>query len=445
METFYISNYEIANELGSGGFGKVYEAESIFSDKVVAVKILKKEKMNDISMRRFEREVKIHTQLRHNNIVPIIDFNLDDNGENLYYTMPLAKCNFSTFLAKYREDNLRPMDDDTAAFYFRQLLDAMEYAHHEEGVIHRDLKPQNILVYDVDTLKISDFGLGKFIYRDVTTLTQTRTALGNDVYAAPEQWEDRNARNVDERADIFSLGKIFYEMLTNRLPLTINRDLISNSKFRYLIKKATRNNIERRYSTIQEIRRDFDLLNGSNEYSFKNPSQEFTKNLDIYNEANDVSALDNLLDILIANCDDYMLYTKNYMALDKNLLQKLYNRSSEKFYEAVDNYLRHIEGEHAFNFTDKITLFLINVYEVNPDNEDFFEIIFERILTLGYDHHRFFIARKFGTYLTKIRRLNFQLIMKDILEKNPRASRWIKGYSDINQMADIIRNTLINI
>ncbi|SFC95899.1 serine/threonine-protein kinase [Bacillus sp. UNCCL81] len=429
--------YETFKSLGKGGFGEVYEAKKYFSDEVVALKILHQVKMDEIGIKRFEREIKIHSQLDHKNIVPILEYDLGEIDYIPYYAMPLAKCNFVTLLAQYREDNLKPMDDEIARYFFEQLIDALEYVH-ANNIIHRDLNPRNILVYDNDNLKISDFGLGKFIRKEVTVLTETKVGMGNDIYTAPEQWEEENARNVDERADIYSLGKILYEMLTGSLPISINPDIISNSKYKFLIKKATQYSKERRYSSVHELRRHFDLL--SNNVNNNSP-QQFDEYLKYYFQTGANVYLNDILDLLISN-NDYTLYTKYFMKLDTKILSVFKVHFYEKYQEVIENYFTQIEGKHTFEFTDKIALFLLNLYSIEPNNDELFEKITERLLTLAHDHKRFFIAKKLAEHVSNTKELNKVLTIIDILQTNPKEARWINIYLTKYSLPTVLKEHL---
>ncbi|MGE7766683.1 serine/threonine protein kinase [Peribacillus sp. NPDC096540] len=145
--------YIFNEHLGGGGFGDVYKGNQIFDEsELIAIKVLRRDELNQDGIDRFNREIRIHSKLKHKNVVSIIDFSLDDSipGDEergvAYYTMPLGKSNFRAFMNEYRQNNVGNMDDETAVFYFNQILDGIEYAH-SEGIIHRDLKPENIIYY----------------------------------------------------------------------------------------------------------------------------------------------------------------------------------------------------------------------------------------------------------------------------------------------------------
>jgi len=205
---------EIVELVGRGGMGVVYKARHRGLDRLVALKILPPGVDRDPGFQeRFVREARALARLNHPNIVAVYDFG---QVEGRYY-----------FLMEYVDGaNLRRMlqaghlTPQQAMAIVPQLCDALQFAH-EEGIVHRDIKPENILLDRKGRVKIADFGLAKLVNsalpQDPYTLTSARQVLGTPHYMAPEQFE--RPGTVDHRADIYSLGVVFYEMLTGELPL----------------------------------------------------------------------------------------------------------------------------------------------------------------------------------------------------------------------------------
>lgn len=419
--------YEYIDEIGRGGFGVVIKAKDCFGNEV-AVKVLDSNKIKDLNVKRFEREIKIHNMLNHENIVPILDFNIEESEDVIYYTMPLALKNLSQELAEYRENNLTGnMDDDTAAYYFEQILDAVEYAH-DEGVIHRDLKPLNIFIFDDEKLKIGDFGLGKFVNKDITTLTRTRVSVGTECYSAPEQYQEANAKNVDERADIYSLGKILYEIITFSLPVAIDNDKLGNSRFKLLINKATKYDREKRFSSIKDMRRTFDLLKGGS-IRFRSSAREFTDLYKDYLENRDNDKIKKIVEILLENQNDYKLYTEDFMKLDNDILILINRNFKSEFNEIIKIYLKHIDTSHTFSFTDSIAIFLVKILKI-IDDFDIYESIIDVLLRLAYNHNRFYVGEKLAGYIASLEDSDVDriLIISDVLKRNEFEAEWLKPY-----------------
>lgn len=203
---------EIFSLLGHGGMGAVYRARQRGLDRVVALKILPFQYSKDAGFaERFAREARALARLNHTNIVDVYD--LGQAGAIYYFLMEFVDgVNLRQMLESHR---LTPPE---ALAIMSQICEAMEYAHGE-GVVHRDIKPENILVDHKGRVKIADFGLSKLLGTEAQAvkLTQPGHVLGTMHYMAPEQFENPVA--VDHRADIYSLGVVFYEMLTGELPL----------------------------------------------------------------------------------------------------------------------------------------------------------------------------------------------------------------------------------
>lgn len=212
---------EIGALLGQGGMGAVFQARQKRLDRQVALKIIRPDAARDQSFaERFTREARTLAKLNHPNIVSVYDF-----GDIEYLAEDGSSTKVFYFLMEYVDGaNLRQilqagdLEPDRALKIIRQICDALQFAH-DEGIVHRDIKPENILIDTRGRLKIADFGLAKLLSEDAHdfTLTGSHQVMGTPRYMAPEQME--GARAVDHRADIYSLGVVFYEMLTGELPL----------------------------------------------------------------------------------------------------------------------------------------------------------------------------------------------------------------------------------
>jgi predicted Ser/Thr protein kinase len=202
---------EILELLGRGGMGAVYKARQKDLDRLVALKVLPARGSTDPEFsERFTREAQALARLNHPNIVAIYDFGRRDK--------------FHFFIMEYVDGvNLRQVErtgglwPQQALAIVPQICEALQYAH-DKGIVHRDIKPENILLDREGKVKIADFGLAKLMGRcQDFTLTQPGHTMGTPHYMAPEQVE--HPSDVDHRADIYSLGVVFYEMLTGELPL----------------------------------------------------------------------------------------------------------------------------------------------------------------------------------------------------------------------------------
>jgi len=203
---------EILECLGRGGMGVVYKARQPRLNRLVALKILAREREQDAQFaERFTREAQALARLNHPNIVTVHDFG--EAGGHCYLVMEFVDgLNLRHLLQAGK------MKPEQALAIVPKICEALQYAH-EQGIVHRDIKPENILLDKQGRVKIADFGIAKMLGAEAgqETLTGAKDAMGTPHYMAPEQIE--KPLTVDHRADIYSLGVVFYEMLTGELPL----------------------------------------------------------------------------------------------------------------------------------------------------------------------------------------------------------------------------------
>ena len=201
--------YEIKEVIGVGGMAYVYKAYDSIDDRTVAVKILRDEYLaNEEFTRRFKNESKAIAILSHPNIVKVYDVSF---GERLQYIV--MEYIDGITLKEYIEQQ-KDIKWKEAVHFTVQILRALQHAH-DKGIVHRDIKPQNIMLLPDGTIKVTDFGIARFSRNEIRATSATDKAIGSVHYISPEQ-----ARGdiTDEKADIYSTGVMLYEMLTGRLP-----------------------------------------------------------------------------------------------------------------------------------------------------------------------------------------------------------------------------------
>ncbi|MBP5618713.1 MAG: Stk1 family PASTA domain-containing Ser/Thr kinase [Clostridia bacterium] len=201
------ARYEIREIIGVGGMAVVYKAYDCIEDRVVAIKILKEEFVrNSEFLNRFRNESKAIAVLSHPNIVKVMDVSFGDNFQ--YIVMEYID---GITLKEYIE-RTGAMPWKNALSFTTQTLHALQHAH-DRGIIHRDVKPQNIMLLRDGTIKVTDFGIARFARSGQKTLTDK--AIGSVHYISPEQ---ARGDAIDEKADLYSVGVMLYEMLTGKLP-----------------------------------------------------------------------------------------------------------------------------------------------------------------------------------------------------------------------------------
>jgi serine/threonine protein kinase len=204
--------FEILQLVGAGGMGRVYKVRQRHLDRVAALKLLPRELAADPAFaERFTREGRALAKLSHPNIVGVFDFGISGD----YYWLLMEYVDGVNLRQAMHAEAMKPSE---ALHIIPSICAALEYAHGQ-GVLHRDIKPENILIDTAGRVKIADFGVAKLRGEEGrhVSLTLSGSALGTPAYMAPEQIE--RPQDVDHRADIYSLGVVFYEMLTGELPL----------------------------------------------------------------------------------------------------------------------------------------------------------------------------------------------------------------------------------
>jgi serine/threonine-protein kinase len=252
-----LPGYDLLEVLGRGGMGEVWRARQRSLGREVAVKILPPKQSKDKeSIARFEKEATALASLNHPHIVQIID--RGTTGEHYYFVMEYVHG-----LSLRELINGRSLSPTEAVKLTIQICQAIGYAH-EKQIIHRDLKPENILVDEKGRLKVADFGLAGISNSDARLqLTATRVAMGTVNYMAPEQ--RRDAKNVDGRADLYSVGVILYEMLTGDLPLgrfklPSERIKPIDSRLDPVVAKALETDPAARYARAEQMAEDLEQL-----------------------------------------------------------------------------------------------------------------------------------------------------------------------------------------
>ncbi len=250
---------EILELIGYGGMGMVYKARQPKLERLVALKLLPQSlAANATFAERFNREARVLARLNHPNIVTVYDFG--ESGGFFYLLMEFIDG--VNLRQAMRAGRFSPQQ---ALFLVPKICEALQFAH-DEGVLHRDIKPENILLDTRGRVKIADFGIAKLVgeAKENLTLTGSGIAVGTPHYMAPEQLE--HPHDVDQRADIYSLGVVFYEMLTGELPLgrfpPPSQKSGVDPRVDEVVLHALEKERERRYRSAGEVKTSVEAITG---------------------------------------------------------------------------------------------------------------------------------------------------------------------------------------
>ena len=369
--------------IGRGGFGEVWVCTREADDTTCAKKVLHGEFDQD-ALRRFTREVRILSSLDHPNVVPIIS--QDFSGAPPSYVMP----HYENSLRGHLDQVIG--DDDAIHRIFSRVLDGVEYAH-AQGVIHRDLKPENILLNGTTDVVVSDFGLGRVIDAESTRQTQTGEGLGTPYYMPPEQITD--AKRADERSDVYSLGRILYELHGGEMfGSTLNFAAIQPGVAQ-IIRRSTQNDPSLRFQTVSELKQtwhslfDVVVLEGELE-----ELQQLINEISL-GEDGEGARIKRITELLSRHQDDEDTLHKAIMQLDADTIAEMHRVYPDATRELIDHFAR-FTGVTAwgFDYTDGIA----NQCRAISNSIDDFEIraiLAVCVLEVGISHNRWHVLRVF--------------------------------------------------
>ena len=283
-ETILGNRYEIIRKIGDGGMAFVYEAKDRLLNRIVAVKVLRPEFVDDEEfLAKFKREAEAVANISHPNIVNVYDVGCD--GKVNYIVMEYVDGQNLKEIIK----NEGTLDEYTALDITKQIAKALSAAH-KKGVIHRDIKPHNILISSEGrNVKVADFGIAKAATN--STMTNIGSIIGSVHYFSPEQAKGKPVKN---NADLYSLGIVLYEMLLGKVPFKgdspisialqhINEDIEFSSEektqipqsIRTLIKKLTEKSPEDRYQSSEEVIEDIEYIEQNIDLDFIKQYDDF--------------------------------------------------------------------------------------------------------------------------------------------------------------------------
>jgi len=402
-------------KIGSGGFGIVRHATRQEDGLPFAVKHLLEEYAEDEELvARFRREVRIQRGLEHPNVLPIIGANLSASPP--WFVMPIAERTLADEIAS-------DLDEAEIDRMFAGILAGVAHAH-ENGVIHRDVKPENVMMtHDVEP-QVSDFGLGKNVFSDSATLTKTYLGAGSFPYHAPEQMI--SLKEADGRADIYALGKVLQAMLTGRLPVLTNDEDVPR-KYSYFIAKCTAQKPDDRYQTMTEVMAAFQQVTRGVEEP--RPPRDIAADLIEEWRAlpgeDDLPKLQELHEFLERHVDDGELFRAIVPALPSGMHNDYIEHLPNEFKRTLEIYDGHVSGSLDFDYCDVVADFYRTVYKA-MDDLDVRRLILARLVAMGASHNRYHVGDVVASILTGVTDTSEVMMVVDVLRADPDHAQWFK-------------------
>lgn len=418
------------NSIGSGGFGEV----CISVRESDGERFAKKRLINTDAdaVERFAREVRLLSSLDHPNIVKVIAKRLQ--SDPYFYIMPLYASSLDKLIRNLAGNAPR------IESIFSRILAGTAYAH-EQGVIHRDLKPQNVLLTSDTDVVVSDFGLGRQLDSASTRQTMTGIGMGTQLYMAPEQFID--TKSVDRRCDVFALGRILVEMYTGILsPGT--QDLSSiPPRILPLVHRATHHDANRRFESAVEFRNAWlQALNYASRASGLQSLQQITAELSATPDLPDAKIVD-LVNSLIDCVGDPDELEASIMKLPAFVVGRAFQKDCNAMDSVMDVFGKFIADQgHSFEYTDAIATHCSKI---------FFEIksphararLIASVAEIGVGHNRWFVMGQAGKMIESIQQdVEVSAAVDALAALDSRTRDGLSPYIDFTKVAYRLRQLL---
>lgn len=421
--------YKFHETIGTGAQGTVRRATSP-TGEVVAYKVFQPDpNSSDIALdrNRFISEIRIQSTLSHAGIVSVIEENVDVNGYP-YYTMELADSSLQQMV----DTSARGMKPEKALVVFEKICVAMAFAHTQD-VLHRDLKPKNILMYS-GSPRVADFGLGRNLALATVTHSAYEGLIGSDGYMAPEQ--KRNFHEAGKPADVYSLGKILYFMLTKLHPAAVQMDRIPSS-LQFLIFKCIQDDPADRFEDGVELLNQVRNIISGDSSELAPPADQLRAALAAVAHG-EPDSLSDVSRVLLSNPDDSALYMTALPKAHKSVLISLTKQQPGNIRSIVANFDEHVRDNTTWSYADTIANFLEPIFKATSDQSLRQKILY-RVLQQGYENNRFHVGIVFGQLCQYVWETQFYAEMiADLLRNNPQTKRFVAQYLDKEKMPAIV-------
>lgn len=373
-----MTRYNDIRAIGSGGFGEVTICEREGDGQRFAKKLLTD--MSPDAVHRFVREVRLLSSLAHPHVVSVVGHRL--RTEPYFYIRPLFDGSLDRLIPTITADQSRIHS------IFTRILDGVAYAH-EQGVIHRDRKPQNVLLNSDTDLVVSDFGLGRQLDSLSTRQTSTGMKMGTELYMAPEQF--RNSKSADMRSDVFALGRILIELYTGFLSPG-SQDLSAiPPRILALVRRATHHDPDRRFSSAIEFKNAWlQALRLSVKAEGRQGLHQLTAEFAATPDLSD-DAIDRLVDAFVECLDDDDEIHAAIMTLPAGAIARAFARHLDEMDSVVEAFGKFSSQQGwGFEYTDAIAKQCCKIFDLISSPEARARLA-ASVAEVGVVHNRWFV------------------------------------------------------
>jgi serine/threonine protein kinase len=350
-----LAEYPNKSRLGEGAFAEVWCCERVADGALLAKKVLRADARPKM-VERFRQEVRICAKLDHPNIVKVIDSQLASTP--YWYVMPMYRASLRDELTRVIGNAARTQK------IFGAVLDGVEYAH-KEGVIHRDIKPHNVMMNGDDDVVVTDFGIGRILDAEGDRFTATGQGMGTRSYASPEQTSD--GKHVDHRSDIYSLGRMLYELYTERLNSAIQDLARLPPNIAPIVERCTQYHPNDRFQSIAELK---DGWRAANEITSPNSGVGEAKRLVTELAATPTlqAKAKRLLQLLMENDDNRDLLRDALMQIPPVSVALMLDVDRDLLRTLVRQFVDHVTSQNwGASYLDKLGVRCGNLYVAIKD------------------------------------------------------------------------------
>ncbi len=426
-----MATYTNITRLGVGGFGEVWKVKRTGDGKVFAKKSLKTSASKG-AVTRFGKEVRLLSKMDHPNVVKVVGSRL--GATPYFFIMPL----YEHSLASVIEDVIG--EASRIVPIFSAILDAMEYAHGE-GILHRDLKPGNVLMNSYHDVVVSDFGLGRDVNSDSERATKTGMMGGTECYWPPEQRVDFKKATV--QSDIFTLGRMLYELYSE--PLRSDAQDLSTvpGHIAFIIHKCTQKKPKDRFPSVSDLKETWlQALDEGGDVSTEDEVNEAVAELVAATDI-PVETVRKLMLLLEANLADSDLIHDAIMRLPAKGVKAMYKMDESATRRIIARFVDHATSQGwGFSYTDKIGNQCVRLYNAIEDFQVRADLTY-CVVQVGVSHSRWQLLGQ-GEQLMIAKKLEGEslALIERLKKASPSVIKWIKETCPASKLNRTIRTFL---